>query len=80
MKSRLVAKEYNQAVGIDNDEMFFSHIKTKFDEDPNIYSSNNRLGTSHQMDEFLHGDLQELVNIQRPLGFVTGRECIKSLS
>ena len=81
LKARLVAKWYAQIFGVDYSDTFFPVAKTTY-----VWIFISLVATYnwdlHQLDiknAFLHGDLQEEVYMEQPLGFVAqgviGRVC-----
>ena len=72
-KVRLVAQGYSQKEGLDYDETFSPVVRSESVRSVIALAAMNGLSL-HQMDvttAFLHGDLEEVVYMKQPEGFVT---------
>ena len=71
-KARLVAQGYSQKEGLDYDETFSPVVRSESVRSAIALAAMNGLSL-HQMDvttAFLHGDLEEVVYMKQPKGFV----------
>ena len=71
-KARLVAQGYSQKEGLDYDEIFSPVVRSESVRSAIALAAMNGLSL-HQMDvttAFLHGDLEEVVYMKQPEGFV----------